>query len=54
MQSEFGYEASVVMTEQGVHFDASFVPCERITADFSYTLTATSPSDPAISHWKVR
>ena len=52
-EKNFGYEATAMMVEQGLTFTATFVPCEKITSDYKFTLTASSPTNPAISHWKM-
>jgi len=53
LKTEFGWQGSAVMMNEGLHFTAEFVPCEKIDGTYTELLTASSPTNPAKTYWKA-
>ena len=50
---EYGYYSYTIMQKEDLIFDAEFKEVEKITDDYTFSLTSVNEDNPAISHWKA-
>ena len=48
---DYGCYSSTIMQSKEMVFEATFKEVEKITADYDYVLTASTPENPAVSYW---
>lgn len=53
LKDDYGYYSNVVMQNQDLVFKAEFKEVEKLSDDFTFSLTSNNPNNPACSHWKA-